>query len=139
MKKNISIDQLIDLVLKESNKKDASIFSTDIADQLRDQVYFYRQGQANSIPSPWEKFLPDLTEEELKSREHSVQFEYCECGCKCHSATSKGVSYSIYNSLQGDKSLSLVRGHGRYGFDLGKFSNWYEAVVAAQKDFDSIP
>jgi hypothetical protein len=78
--------------------------------------------------------------EEKKMREHPIQFEYCECGCHCHAAYSKGIGYTIYNSLQGNTPLSLRRGHGILGTQIGPLRDSFEACVkAAQDDFDKIP
>jgi hypothetical protein len=78
--------------------------------------------------------------ETKRMREHPIQFEYCECGCHCHAASSKGIGYTIYNSLQGKKSLSLRRGHGILGTQIGPLRDSFEECVkAAQEDFDKIP
>lgn len=81
-----------------------------------------------------------LSPEQKKSRVHPLQFEYCECGCKCHSGTSKGVQYSIFNSLRGPLPFMVRRGHGGWGPEIGsKYATWKEAVQAAQDDWDKIP
>jgi hypothetical protein len=73
-------------------------------------------------------------------RAHPIQFEYCECGCHCHAAYSKGIGYTIYNSLKGKNSLSLRRGHGILGTQIGPLRDSFEECVkAAQDDFDKIP
>jgi hypothetical protein len=72
--------------------------------------------------------------------EHPIQFEYCECGCHCHAAQSKGIDYTIYNSLKGNTPLSLRRGHGVFGRQIGPLRDSFEECVkAAQDDFDKIP
>jgi hypothetical protein len=73
-------------------------------------------------------------------KKHPIQFEYCECGCKCYSAGSKGIGYSIYWNLKDKNGFFLSRGHGSLGVPIGKpFNTYKEAVKAAQDDFDSIP
>lgn len=66
-----------------------------------------------------------------------LEFEYCECGCKCSSAGSKGIYYSLYNDLKGN--YTLRRGHGHYGHELGIFQDYKKAVETAQKDWDEQP
>lgn len=81
-----------------------------------------------------------LSPEQKKSRVHPLQFEYCECGCHCHSAVSKGIEYSIYNSLEGKLPFTTRRGHSWMGTQIGpKYATWEEAVKAAQDDWDKIP
>lgn len=78
--------------------------------------------------------------EEKKTKEHPIQFEYCECGCHCHAAYSKGIGYTIYNSLEKKNAFSLRRGHGILGTQIGpKRNSFEECVKAAQEDFDNIP
>jgi hypothetical protein len=73
-------------------------------------------------------------------RAHPIQFEYCECGCHCHSGVSKGIEYTIYNSLKKTNAFSLRRGHGILGTQIGPLRNSFqECVEAAQADFDKIP
>lgn len=62
-----------------------------------------------------------------------LKFEYCECGCHCFTASSKGIGYTIYDDLKGN--LHLVRGH-KYGAELGTFKDYEEAEAVAQKDWD---
>jgi hypothetical protein len=76
-----------------------------------------------------------------KKKKHPIDFEYCECGCKCYSAGSKGIGYSIYWDLS-DKpgGFKLWQGHGRYGVAIGNgFDSLKQAEKAAQKHFDAIP
>jgi hypothetical protein len=70
-----------------------------------------------------------------------LQFEYCECGCKCHTASSKGIEYSLYNDLNPSKlTFTLRRGHSWMGTQIGpKYATFQEAVIAAQNDWDKIP
>lgn len=63
-----------------------------------------------------------------------LNFEYCECGCHCYSASSKGIGYTIYNDLKGN--FHLVRGH-KYGVDMGIHKDLKVAEDLAQKDWDS--
>lgn len=30
-----------------------------------------------------------------------INWEYCECGCKCHTALEEGKTFSIFNDLKG--------------------------------------
>ena len=123
-----NIDQIIQFVLDQDKSS------------LREQVKFYKLGQKNTIPSEWEKYIPAPTPEEIRSEKHSLQFEYCECGCKCHSGHSKGIGYSIYNDLKSRAAFTLRRGHGLYGTQIGpKYKTFQEAVMAAQADYDLIP
>lgn len=134
MKKQVSIDELIELVLAKSKST-----TDDESHLLRRQVAIYKHGQGNNIPPEWERYLPDLTSEEIKSRAHSLQFEYCECGCKCHVGTSKGLTYTIFNTLEGEKSCYLFRGHGRSSPPIKRKCTFDEAVMSAQADYDKIP
>lgn len=131
-----NIDEIIKFVLdaadNSKNKKESA--------RLREQVWFYQAGKAGASPSDWDKFIPEPTPEQIKMESHPIQFEYCECGCHCHAAYSKGIGYTIYNSLQGKKSLSLRRGHGILGTQIGPLRDSFaECVKAAQDDFDNIP
>lgn len=66
----------------------------------------------------------------------NLNFYYCECGCKCHFAQSKGISYSIFNDLKG--RYYLYRGHGRsISVPMGFFSSFKAAEEKAQHDWDS--
>lgn len=123
-----NIDQIIQFVLDQ----DRTV--------LREQVKFYNLGRKGTVPPEWEKFIPKPTVAELKSEKHPLQFEYCECGCKCHSGASKGIGYSIFNDLKSKLAFTLKRGHGWMGTQIGpKYATFQEAVMAAQADFDSIP
>jgi len=78
--------------------------------------------------------------EQKRSKNHPLQFEYCECGCHCHTAMSKGVDYSIYNDLESKLPFTVRRGHSWMGIQIGpKYATWDEAVKAAQDDWDKIP
>lgn len=66
-----------------------------------------------------------------------LKFEYCECGCKCHSASKKGMHYSIYQTLgTEEKPVILYSGHSRYGVLLGKYKTFKEAIEAADKHYE---
>lgn len=140
-----TIEQIMDFVLKgaENAREDAGYggrWDDGGASRLEDQVKFYKMGMKNEIPKDWERFIPAPTSEQIRSENHPIQFEYCECGCHCHAAYSKGIGYTIYNDLKSKKSLTVRRGHGIYGIQIGpKFSDWNEAVKAAQDDWDKIP
>lgn len=143
--RKVSIDQLIDFVLKAAKeKREAAGFNGEWTDggasALEEQVKFYKLGMQDVQPKEWEKFIPPLTDQEKKMRKHPLQFEYCECGCKCYSGTSKGIGYSIFWNLKESNGFFLWRGHGHLGTKIGTAYNSYEdAVLAAQKDYDSIP
>jgi hypothetical protein len=141
-----SIEQIMDFVLEKAKNQrenpDPEYSSLDYSesDLLKVQVKYFQFGMEGKIPPEWEKFIPPATEAEIRMENHPIQFEYCECGCKCHSATSKGISYSIYNSLEGSHAFTLMRGHGRFGRPLGPKLNTFQAAVTyAQADFDKIP
>lgn len=68
-----------------------------------------------------------------------LNFEYCECGCKAHEATSKGLTYSIFNRLEGDKPFEVYSGYRRVAPHLGDFATWKDAVQAAQDHWDNQP
>lgn len=70
-------------------------------------------------------------------KKHPIDFDYCECGCKCYSAGSKGIEYSVYWDLK--SKFILRRGHGHYGLDLGTFNSLKVAEKFAQDHFDKIP
>jgi hypothetical protein len=100
-----TIEQIMDFVLKgaETSREDASYgerWDDGGASRLEDQVRFYKMGMKNEIPKDWEKFIPAPTPEQVRSENHPLQFEYCECGCHCHSGISKGIEYSIYDDLK---------------------------------------
>lgn len=123
-----TIDQVIQFVLDQDKAS------------LREQVKFFKLGMKGEIPSEWKKFIPPPTEAEVRMEKHPLQFEYCECGCKCHEGCSKGIGYSIDNALQGKLPFTVRRGHGRHGTQIGpKFATFTEAVLAAQADWDQIP
>jgi hypothetical protein len=125
---NYTIDQIIQLVLDQDTPS------------LRKQVELYELGRKSVIPPGWMKFIPKPTEAELRMEKHPLQFEYCECGCKCHSGSSKGLEYSIYNDLKNKLAFTLTRGHGWRGPQVGpRYANFSEAVMAAQADWDKIP
>jgi hypothetical protein len=143
--KNYTVEQIMEFVLKgaKAAAEDAGYsgrWDDGGASRLEEQVRFYKMGQKGEVPEVWKQFIPPPTPEEIRSANHPLQFEYCECGCHCHSASSKGIGYSIYNDLTSKKSLTVRRGHGIYGVQIGpKFSDWNEAVKAAQDDWDKIP
>jgi hypothetical protein len=123
-----TVDQIIQFVLDQDRAS------------LQEQVKFYKLGQEGKIPPTWEKFIPKPTEAELRMEKHPLQFEYCECGCKCHSGSSKGIGYSIFNDLKSKLAFTLKRGHGWMGTQIGpKYATFSEAVIAAQADWDKIP
>ena len=123
-----NIDQIIQFVLDQDKAS------------LREQVKFYKLGMKGTVPSEWEKFIPAPTEAEIRMEKHPLQFEYCECGCKCHEAHSKGIGYSLHNDLKSKLPFTLRRGHGWMGTQIGpKYGTFQEAVIAAQADFDKIP
>lgn len=64
-----------------------------------------------------------------------LKFEYCECGCKCYSASPKDADYSIYWNL--GKTYTVRAGHGHYGTMLGEFSSIEKAKECAQKHYES--
>jgi hypothetical protein len=75
-----------------------------------------------------------------------LKWIYCECGCHCHTAISKGIMYSIYSHLImkngsavgiGDHDLHF--GHARLSPKLGTYKKFKSAVNAAQKHYDKIP
>lgn len=101
-------------------------------------------GRTYLKPFNWDEIQKDWessgSEEMQAMLKHPIQFEYCECGCHCHSACSKGIGYTIYNSLKKNKAFSLRRGHGILGTQIGSLRDTFqECVLAAQEDFDKIP
>ena len=69
-----------------------------------------------------------------------LKFTYCECGCHCFTAVSKGMEYSIFNDLLKPKMTHhLYLGHGRYGERLGSFATSEYAKKWAQYDYDKTP
>ncbi len=126
--KRYTIEQIMEFVLNQDQAG------------LREQVKFYKMGQSGETPSSWLKYIPAPTEAEIRSEKHPLQFEYCECGCKCHSGSSKGIGYSIFNDLKSRLPFVVRRGHGWMGTQIGpKYATFTEAVMAAQADWDSIP
>ncbi len=70
----------------------------------------------------------------------ALDFEYCECGCKCYTASSKGITYHVYWNLQNKNGFKLWRGMPFYGRQIGTtYNSLKEAEQAAQKDWESIP
>lgn len=145
MSNKYNIEQIMEFVLQEAEKRRNSAgmdgsWSDGGASILRAQVEYYKLGMEGEVPPDWEKFIPPPTEAEVKMEKHPLQFEYCECGCKCHSGTSKGISYSIFNALEGKLPFTLRRGHSWMGTQIGpKYATFNEAVIAAQADYDKIP
>jgi hypothetical protein len=142
-KREVDNLQLIEFVWKEiqARKKLGNKSNLEAAARMADQVRFYKLGMEGKQPDEWKQYIPELTEAEKKQRAHPIQFEYCECGCHCHVAYSKGIEYTIYNSLEGGKPFSLRRGHGiTLGVMVGgKRESFQECEIAAQADFDKIP
>ncbi len=70
-----------------------------------------------------------------------LKFEYCECGCKGHEATKKGINYWIYQTLQdGPKQVILFLGHGfAFGQQLSKHDTFLEAKEAANDHYKQVP
>jgi len=67
----------------------------------------------------------------------NLNFEYCECGCKCHFASKKGMRYSIYQTLgTEEKPVVLFNGHSVWGILLGKYKTLKEAIEAADKHYE---
>ena len=140
-----NIDQIMGFVLKEAENRETAAgmqgsWSDGGAEVLRLQVEYYKMGMAGKVPPSWEKLIPPPTPEEIRSEKHPLQFEYCECGCKSHSGSSKGIGYSIHNDLKSKLPFTVRRGHGWMGTQIGpKVATFGEAVRAAQADWDKIP
>jgi hypothetical protein len=111
-------------------------FISSITDTTDSRTYL-KPFSWDEIQKAWEALeSPEMQ----KMLAHPIQFEYCECGCHCHSGVSKGIEYTIYNSLKKNKAFSLRRGHGILGTQLGPLRDTFqECVLAAQEDFDKIP
>jgi hypothetical protein len=143
MKNKIDMDKVMSQVLAAAEEKRQAAgmmgaYDDGGAGALIAQVAYYQFGQDGKLPPDWEKFVPPP---EPALPPHALNFEYCECGCHCHSALSKGIEYSIYNSLNEKENApyTLFRGHGLFGNKLCKYKTFGEAQEAARKDFDSIP
>lgn len=145
MPRQYNIDEIMQFVLNAAHSAKESAgyggrWDDGGASVLENQVKFYRLGQSGKVPEEWKQYIPKPTAEEIRSDNHPLQFEYCECGCKCHSGSSKGIGYSIDNVLQGKLPFTVRRGHGRHGVQVGpKYGTFWEAVRAAQADWDKIP
>jgi hypothetical protein len=111
-------------------------FVSSITDTTDSRTYL-KPFSWKDIEEAWEALdTPELK----KMRAHPIQFEYCECGCKCHSAESKGIGYSLHNDLKSKLAFTLRRGHSWMGNQIGpRYATFQEAVIAAQEDFDKIP
>jgi hypothetical protein len=111
-------------------------FVSSITDTTDSRTYL-KPMSWQQVQDAWESLdSPEIK----KMREHPIQFEYCECGCHCHEAYSKGIGYTIYNSLEKKNAFSLRRGHGILGTQIGpKRNSFEECVKVAQEDFDNIP
>lgn len=128
----------------ERMRVDASDVASDELLNFISSITDTTDGRTYLIPKTWvgvQTAWEKLDSPEVKQmREHPIQFEYCECGCHCHAAYSKGIGYTIYNNLEKKNAFSLRRGHGILGTQLGpKYNDFHDAVVAAQADFDNIP
>lgn len=60
-----------------------------------------------------------------QTNKHKLKWEYCECGCKCHTA----LSFSLFNDLEGGFHLFLNHGCDRKL--MGKFESFELADKAA--------
>ena len=128
----------------ERMKTDAGDVGGDKLQKFVSSITDTTDGRTYLVPDNWEEIeeaWESLDTPALKKmRAHPIQFEYCECGCHCHSGYSKGIEYTIYNSLKKDKAFSLRRGHGILGTQIGPLRDSFEECVkAAQEDFDKIP
>lgn len=112
------------------------MFVSSITDTTDGRTYL-KPFNWDEIQKIWEA---SESPEKQKMLSHPLQFEYCECGCHCHSAVSKGIEYSIFNDLKSKLPFTTRRGHSWMGTQIGpKYATWEEAVKAAQDDWDKIP
>ncbi len=128
----------------ERMKTDAGDVGGDKLQKFVSTITDTTDGRTYLTPDTWEEVEEAWealdTPELKKMRAHPIQFEYCECGCHCHAAYSKGIGYTIYNNLEKKNAFSLRRGHGILGTQIGpKRNSFEECVKAAQEDFDNIP
>lgn len=64
----INLDKLIDLVLKDANRKEKdAVYAGERSDggasRLREQVKFYNYGRKNEVPIEWRDYEKQLDEE----------------------------------------------------------------------------
>lgn len=132
----IDIDKVLGIIV-DKIEADSKVSKSKLPTKLENQLQFYRYGMKGELPSEWKKFLP---KEPKRDNKHPLQFEYCECGCHCFVASSKGMTYSIFMTIvEGEESKYLLsRGHRSYGGQI-IFFTYEEAIKAAQDNFDQIP
>ena len=76
-----------------------------------------------------------VTKSPRKAEYKRLPWEYCECGCKCHTVTIGSHSYSLFNDLKGGFHLSDRHDGARNAFE--NFTSFDEADRRVRKRAES--